>query len=537
MKNSKTRNLLTYIGILFILSLSLFIFIQIYSTEEQDGILKVVEEINNGAIGAILTAFVTVLLLQGQTDSEVKREQDITIFQNKVATYANFTNKMWSMLNDEKITVDEINELRSILFGELVFYLNEEQIKQITEIIQRADFFDPNNAAGTAGEISQILQEDLNNRLGIPSTELRKLFNSFNKHTKEVKSFELNENKDSFNDIEHKKEFISLENDELLEDEISSESSTLKTERNIKYWHFNMLDVNKQLQAFENGNWVLSLTEYGEDWRTNAVKQVKEGDIIFLLKRAGNGYIGAFKALDIKILEAGKTYSSEELAKFDIYGGLADGADLVSNIIVQPIAFNYKGVGYKSVRRRTIERIRDLGAIEFLLNRFAGNDLSENNLLGKDKLKNDILLTNLDSDTFHHIFENSQSYKSKLGYSLKILVNKFEEYHTETWNDFVFNTSKFGCYSYPFRIKLENNIIADLWTVLTEEGLYFGVECRKNGNGKFNYHLTKELFPEFEHNDNDEECYIGKKLDKNLSQEEITLFLESKLSEFIQKYK
>ncbi|MDR2361507.1 MAG: hypothetical protein LBD91_02130 [Prevotellaceae bacterium] len=57
---------LIVLGFLFIVSLSIFIFNTIYT----DSLLKMVEEINNGAMGAIITAVVTVLLLTSQKISE-----------------------------------------------------------------------------------------------------------------------------------------------------------------------------------------------------------------------------------------------------------------------------------------------------------------------------------------------------------------------------------------------------------------------------------------------------------------------------------
>ena len=55
-----SKKIYAWLGILLSVSLSLFILDKIYD----DSIPKILEEINNGAIGAILTAIVTVFLLQ-----------------------------------------------------------------------------------------------------------------------------------------------------------------------------------------------------------------------------------------------------------------------------------------------------------------------------------------------------------------------------------------------------------------------------------------------------------------------------------------
>ncbi|MDR2406837.1 MAG: hypothetical protein LBE13_01800, partial [Bacteroidales bacterium] len=204
-------------------------------------------------------------------------------------------------------------------------------------------------------EITRILQSNLNNKEKKKHQETKEtekgshnlitLYNSFNK------------DKDNKND------------GNVVETDIHVPS-------NVTFWHFNALG-DAQITAFKEDNWVLSLIEYGEVWRTNSLKQVKTGDVIFLFKRGGTGYIGAFKALDppSNVIEAKKTYSSEEqkdIDKYDIYKGIEDGATLVSGILVTPIAYNFKGVGYLTVRRRTIERMNDSEAVKYLINGFKG---------------------------------------------------------------------------------------------------------------------------------------------------------------------
>src|SRR5690606_40346779 len=79
--------------------------------------------------------------------------------------------------------------------------------------------------------------------------------------------------------------------------------------------------------------------------------------------------------------------SETEIAKFDIYEGLKDGASLCSNILVEPIAYNFKGVGYYTVRRRTIERMNDFEAVKFLLNRFNGKEDRKSTRLNSSHVK------------------------------------------------------------------------------------------------------------------------------------------------------
>src|SRR5690606_9363039 len=294
--------------------------------------------------------------------------------------------RMWAMLDDGTVTDEELKELRTICFRRLVFYLNSKQINNIYEQINKIDFENDDTAMKAVGEITHILQKSLKPDENVKSSDLIKLFNSFNKK--------------KFEEKEEPEQVVSIAENTVQQQQ--------PTTNNVRYWHFNALYEQQQIQAFKNGNWVLALIEYGEEWRTNAIRQVKPNDVIFLFKRGGAGYIGAFRALDptAKILEAGNEYTETEIAKFDIYEGLKDGASLCSNILVEPIAYNFKGVGYYTVRRRTIDLMNDFEAVKFLLNRYNIKDLNEDQLTSKRKLDNYTTLT-LNENYFAEIIRNN----------------------------------------------------------------------------------------------------------------------------------
>lgn len=72
----------------------------------------------------------------------------------------------------------------------------------------------------------------------------------------------------------------------------------------------------------------------------------------------------------------------------------------MASLLVEPVAYNYKGVGYKNICRRTIERMNDVDSIIFLLNRFSGNDLSAQQKLGVNKLNENTILTQISPTLF-----------------------------------------------------------------------------------------------------------------------------------------
>ena len=150
---------------------------------------------------------------------------------------------------------------------------------------------------------------------------------------------------------------------------------TINTPKRLEQqaWHFSMWG-DEQLEKLKEGFNELSLVEYGEQWRTNLVKQIKKNDVIMLFRRGGYGYIGAYQAVgwrvfnfeenqeeilmfgkDSQIIE-GEQYLSD-IKKYDIYKSCDDGATSCTNIIVAPIAFVEDGVGNPGgVYRRTISR-------------------------------------------------------------------------------------------------------------------------------------------------------------------------------------
>jgi hypothetical protein len=160
-----------------------------------------------------------------------------------------------------------------------------------------------------------------------------------------------------------------------------------------------MYEDDKQIKVLiddnDKGETVLALFEIGTSWRSEYVNQVNPGDVIFLFRRGGAGYIGAFIATDTKVLEwdekyRGETADLEKIKRYDMYDGFEDGiADYLAVIFVRPLAFNCNGVGCKSPRRKTIDPIHDQEAVNYLLTRFSGNELTENQKAGMNKYKTD----------------------------------------------------------------------------------------------------------------------------------------------------
>jgi hypothetical protein len=367
---SKNKGLLYWLGaiiVLYPICFGLFFFseeAQIPTISTSSGIVAIISAI----IGVLLTAFAISIQLKQQSDAETKKDKDVKIHEQKIRVYSEFTSKIWKMADDVDIDSKELSkkyeELKIMCFDKLVFFLKQDEVEQLTKVIEKIDIkkLSDNNIPHLS-EITNILQNSLENKYESASY-LTNLYKAFDKEPKEI--------------TEQTVSLISNNNDPS----------------NITFWHFNMLG-EEQIEAFKRGHWWLSLIEYGEDWRTNSLRQVKSGDVVFLFRRGGYGYIGAFKATENKILESEtykNVYSEEDIEKYDMYKSLADGAALASNILVEPLSYNFKGVGYYSVRRYTIQRMNDMEAVKFLLNRFNGKELTAEQTSGIGKLDENMIV-------------------------------------------------------------------------------------------------------------------------------------------------
>ncbi|MEI6766896.1 MAG: hypothetical protein WCM76_14800, partial [Bacteroidota bacterium] len=73
----------------------------------------------SGAIGAILTIAVTMLLLNKQSETEESKEKNSKIFEKKLDVYHEFIRSLETIIQDRKITIGEDgekDELASLLF-------------------------------------------------------------------------------------------------------------------------------------------------------------------------------------------------------------------------------------------------------------------------------------------------------------------------------------------------------------------------------------------------------------------------------------
>lgn len=342
MKNKSIiwQSIVIVIGVIVLIALCFFVWKspEVYS----QGMAIVV----SAALGAILTAIITRMVIGSQLKSEQEKEKNIKIYGMKLDVYSEFISKMWNLYADGKLDAQELNVLRSEVFNKLIFMLRKEDFGKLTKNIEiltkcvedaKRNEEDPEEIIKTLGMITRILRTDILNEaepdgdnLAIP---LWKAFLT----------------QDQKNEIDNEEEPTA---DNMATSEIVGSKR--------QYWHMNMANRSMQQNALKNGVYELALIEYGEDKRTNILKQVDKGDLIFLYNK-GNKFLGIFEAIgrrifyykdetlreDIivdlahsnnKITITDETQLKTDVEKYDIYRGVEDGADFCANLIVRPLA-------------------------------------------------------------------------------------------------------------------------------------------------------------------------------------------------------
>ena len=314
-------------------------------------------------VGVVMSALITLILLNGQTKEEERKDRNIRIFQKKQRYYFEFISKLWACKSKEDFyAVEESMRM-------LIFVLNKDYLKVLTDLIKTAkrdcETFDIASLSYAA--ITKILREDLYAD-NVSDTDIVRIFGACHYETEKEQNEMHIEKRENFGELK-------LHNPQIQ----SIWENYQKGE--LQCWHFNALDVEKQSEALNKGNMLLSLIEYDEDWRTQRLKEVKAGDVVFLFNRGGAGYVGMYLAKGTVILSVNedgcyltdsmmgveKKVSEDEARKFDIYDAIDDGATSVASISVEPAIIpekdTYNPIG---TMRQTIVRPNEDNVWELL---------------------------------------------------------------------------------------------------------------------------------------------------------------------------
>lgn len=351
-----------YMGVVFVI-VGVFVAIACYKYLSSDN--EVGPNLITAFVGVVISALVTLVLLNGQTKDEEEKERNLNLYKAKQKVYSGFVLSWYNALRDDQITETELRNLRTILFGKVFFYVeNQDVYKEINEklkdLLKKNDKLDANDSQMRRLflDIETILQNDLN---GLPMddpernlfkdiqkikkkinkktnkiikyfkpkgdlkqnedlTDLkRSIFSNFNKvientkgNTNQLQTYEdavPKQTKDVNNDVGNKQNERGNSESNVETNNVAeqNESTSDDSQRLENTWHFNAWGDQQFKQfkePFDKSKEIeLSLVEYGEYWRTNLLKQVGKGDIIMLFRRGGYGYVGAFEAIGRRIFD------------------------------------------------------------------------------------------------------------------------------------------------------------------------------------------------------------------------------------------
>jgi hypothetical protein len=154
------KKLLSTLTIIAVISISLLVFGMVY----ENTLPKIVEEINNASIGAILGAIVTVLLLSQQSASEESKERNVKVFEKKSEKYEEFINKIWEVWDDRKIDLLELSEVVKLLSKDIMLYAKEKTVENIIDSLNKISEFTSNDIIKQKDkETKEVIQKQVYN--------------------------------------------------------------------------------------------------------------------------------------------------------------------------------------------------------------------------------------------------------------------------------------------------------------------------------------------------------------------------------------
>lgn len=324
-------------------------------------------------VGAALFALVTLVLLYRKTKNEQAINTSVEFYKKKLEAYTEFNEILWKTDSNIKAITEK--------WQNVIFYLPTAKIEQLSDLMKDLDVAEEDSSYEIKAKMSYLLKCDLQGKDYSKSSDITKTIADIAKLYKNV----IKPSTDQEATLASEQSVIKWTNfnNELYE----SIDNT-----NVTYWHFCAYDATIQDRALSKDNNRLSLMEWGTDKRTNQLRQVHPGDVIFLFNSGGAGYVGMYKAIGKEIITHLKndnkfkveTYDrmdirSEDVIETtsqeaDIYGALNEGGDYVASIFVEEVSSlrgksrNPIGVAY----RQTISRINNREYCDTILRYFDG---------------------------------------------------------------------------------------------------------------------------------------------------------------------
>ena len=147
-----------YMGVVFVI-VGVFVAIASYKYLSSDN--EVGPNLITAFVGVVISALVTLVLLNGQTKDEEVKERNMKLYNAKLEIYSNFVSSMYEVLRDNQITEEEFLNLRTKLFGQVSFYAKDDILKLINNELREKNYTDTQQMQRCFANIACILQKDL----------------------------------------------------------------------------------------------------------------------------------------------------------------------------------------------------------------------------------------------------------------------------------------------------------------------------------------------------------------------------------------
>jgi hypothetical protein len=156
------------------------------------------------ALGSFIGALITLILLRGQTEMEEDKGRNIRILKKKMKVFRKYINTVWKVWEDQKITIDEFQDLTSQYYQNIMIYLKEDELNKIgTALTMMGKKIDKNTYddtqelrknivtiintlsadIGLGGEINTKIMDD-HDKILFPILFKKKLLDELNKNLK-----------------------------------------------------------------------------------------------------------------------------------------------------------------------------------------------------------------------------------------------------------------------------------------------------------------------------------------------------------------
>lgn len=126
-------------------------------------------------LGAVVTAFITMILLIGQSQSEELKERNVKVFEEKTKHYNKFIEELWRVWEDKEVKLVELKTLTELVAQDIVPYTDK---KTVFEILQSLNKISDNQYSEEENNIDEIKrvreknQKEIYNILRLLSREI-----------------------------------------------------------------------------------------------------------------------------------------------------------------------------------------------------------------------------------------------------------------------------------------------------------------------------------------------------------------------------